>query len=297
MPLPVGEIENIAFGLRGLSRSPRERRVRDLIDLVGLNGTAKRYPHVLSGGQQQRVALVRAMAPRPEVLLLDEPFSSLDVELREQIAKEVSIILKQEGITAILVSHNQLETFAMADQIEVINQGRLLQWDTAYNLYHRPRCRYVADFIGEGVFLEDTVAGADEVMTELGSLRGRMTVTLPAGVSRTAFGLAPVNLGGLLMGLAMVRDQGQVDGHALGPLAQAFGELSREQPIHSLFQRYRVGTQRHKRVAHRLVTGGIPQLVTGSKHRAEVAGRIKQHLQQDLHRALGAMILPLQVKL
>jgi iron(III) transport system ATP-binding protein len=173
--------ENIAFGLRGLSRATCERRVRDLIDLVGLNGTAKHYPHVLSGGQQQRVALARAMAPRPAVLLLDEPFSSLDVELREQIAKEVRTILKQEGITAILVSHNQLETFAMADQIGVINQGRLLQWDTAYNLYHRPCCRYVADFIGEGVFLEGTVAGADEVMTELGPLRGRMTVTLPVG--------------------------------------------------------------------------------------------------------------------
>jgi hypothetical protein len=115
-------------------------------------------------------------------------------------------------------------------------------------------------------------------------------------VGRTAFGLAPVNLGGLLMGLAVVRDQGQVDGHALGPLAQAFGELSREQSIHSLFQRYRVRTQRRERVAHRLIAGSGAQLATGSKHRTQVASGIKQHLQQRLYRALGAVILPLQVR-
>ncbi len=173
--------ENIAFGLWGLSRSARRQRVQELIELVGLDGIGQRYPHMLSGGQQQRVALARAMARRPEVLLLDEPFSSLDVELRVRIAKEVRAILKQDGITAVLVSHNQMEAFAIADRIGVIHEGCLLQWDTAYNLYHRPSCRYVADFIGEGVFLEGTVAAADMVTTEFGPMRGERGVDLPQG--------------------------------------------------------------------------------------------------------------------
>lgn len=173
--------ENIAFGLKGLSKPAREQRVRELIKLVGLNGVDNRYPHMLSGGQQQRVALARAMAPRPEVLLLDEPFSSLDVELRVRIAKEVRTILKQDGITAVLVSHNQMEAFAIADRIGVIHEGHLLQWDTPYNLYHRPHCRYVADFIGEGVFLEGIVASSAVVTTELGPMQGARGVDLPPG--------------------------------------------------------------------------------------------------------------------
>jgi iron(III) transport system ATP-binding protein len=173
--------ENIAFGLNGLSRSACEQRVRELTEIIGLNGVDHCYPHRLSGGQQQRVALARAMAPRPEVLLLDEPFSSLDIELREQIAKEVRAILKQDGITAVLVSHNQMEAFAIADQIGVIHEGRLLQWDTPYALYHRPSCRYVADFIGEGVFLEGTVAAADIVATELGLIQASREVDFPQG--------------------------------------------------------------------------------------------------------------------
>ena len=129
-----------------------------------------KYPHQLSGGQQQRVAIARALAPRPDILLLDEPFSNLDVELREQIARELRMILKQAGMTTILVTHNQLEAFAMADEIGVIRDGALLQWDNAFNLYHRPAGPQIAEFIGEGVFLDGTVINATEVATELGVL-------------------------------------------------------------------------------------------------------------------------------
>ena len=138
--------DNVAFGLRGWKSSERRARVIELLRLVGLADFAKRYPHQLSGGQQQRVALARALAPRPRLLLLDEPFSSLDVTLREDLAREVRGILLREGTGGLLVSHDQFEAFAFADEIGVLYEGRLLQWDSAYNLYHRPANRFVADF-------------------------------------------------------------------------------------------------------------------------------------------------------
>jgi len=173
--LRVGQ--NIAFGLTHLPERERARRVADLLALVGLSDYGDAYPHQLSGGQQQRVAVARAMAPRPDLLLLDEPFSSLDVELRELMAREVRDILKEEGITAILVTHDQYEAFAMADEIGVINQGRLMQWDSGYNLYHCPANRFVADFIGQGALLPGKVVDEERVECELGILRGQV----PAG--------------------------------------------------------------------------------------------------------------------
>ena len=127
--------DNITFGLKNQDSAQNKKRLEELIDLFELAEHINKYPHRLSGGQQQRVALARAMAPRPGVILLDEPFASLDVELREQIAHELYRILKQDGVTAIMVSHNQLEAFAMADVIGVMSDGKLLQWDTAFNLY------------------------------------------------------------------------------------------------------------------------------------------------------------------
>jgi iron(III) transport system ATP-binding protein len=143
-----------------------------MLEVVGLEGLDSRYPHELSGGQQQRVALARALAPRPELILLDEPFSSLDIELRERLSGELREILKRQGTTAILVTHDQHEAFALGDQVGVMHEGRLLQWDTPYNLYHKPSCRFVADFIGQGVFLRGTLLAADTVETELGIYRG-----------------------------------------------------------------------------------------------------------------------------
>ena len=125
--------------------------------MVGLAPWSRRYPHELSGGQQQRVALARALAPRPELLLLDEPFSNLDVEMRERLSVEVRDILKQQNTTAILVTHDQHEAFNIADEIGIMRNGRIEQWDTPYQLYHEPRTRFVADFIGQGLFLPGTV--------------------------------------------------------------------------------------------------------------------------------------------
>ena len=161
---------NIAFGLQALSSGESSRRVGELLVLVGLSSQARKYPHELSGGQQQRVALARALAPRPRLLLLDEPFSSLDVDLRERLAAEVGAILRAEGTTAILVTHDQHEAFAMADEVGVMQHGRIQQWDTPYNLYHRPLNRFVADFVGQGAFVPGEVLAGGAIRIGLGVL-------------------------------------------------------------------------------------------------------------------------------
>ncbi|NOZ59049.1 MAG: ABC transporter ATP-binding protein, partial [Euryarchaeota archaeon] len=119
--------ENIAFGLRGWSRCALRRRVDEVLELVGLSGLEERYPHELSSGQQQRVAIARALAPEPEVVLLDEPFSNLDVDLRRRIRRDIKRILREAGITAIFVTHDQEEAFYIADRLGVMRRGRLEQ--------------------------------------------------------------------------------------------------------------------------------------------------------------------------
>jgi iron(III) transport system ATP-binding protein len=163
--------DNIGFGLRKLQAAERNSRVQELLSLVGLAAHGRQFPHELSGGQQQRVALARALAPRPDLLLLDEPFSNLDIDLRERLASEVRDILKELGTTAVLVTHDQHEAFAIADQIGVMQDGVIVQWDSAYNLYHRPGSRFVADFVGQGVFAPGVIDLANQrVDIELGSL-------------------------------------------------------------------------------------------------------------------------------
>ena len=173
--------DNIRFGLNSWSTREQTERVQELLAMIGMPAYGQAFPHQLSGGQQQRVALARAMAPRPGLLLMDEPFSSMDIELREQLAREVRNILKQETITAILVTHDQNEAFALADEICVMNEGEIQQQDTGYNLYHKPANRFVADFIGQGVIIPATVESRGQVRTELGRIDGDVPDTSPKG--------------------------------------------------------------------------------------------------------------------
>ena len=152
---------NVAFGLRGMAREARDARVREMLERVGLGDLSGRYPHELSGGQQQRVALARALAPEPSVMLLDEPFSNLDIHTRGRLAGEVRDLLKASGTTALLVTHDQAEAFAIADRIGVMDHGRILQWGDAASLYHAPEDRFVANFIGRGMLVPAVALGLD----------------------------------------------------------------------------------------------------------------------------------------
>lgn len=166
---------NVAFGLRHLKEKQTiAKRVNELLQLIGLPDKGDTYPHELSGGQQQRVALARALAPRPKILLMDEPFSSLDIELRRQLSREVRNILKHERVTTVLVTHDQQEAFAMADYVGLLLQGKLEQWDSAYSIYHRPVSRAVADFIGDGVLIPGELVDKENIKTELGIITGKV---------------------------------------------------------------------------------------------------------------------------
>jgi iron(III) transport system ATP-binding protein len=171
--------QNVAFGIR--QHPHREQITRELLQLVKLEQLGQRFPHELSGGQQQRVALARALAPEPQLLLLDEPFSNLDGELRRKLSQEVREILKLRGISAILVTHDQEEAFAVSDHVGVFNQGRLQQWDTPFNLYHEPLTAFVASFIGQGYFIRGHLLSPDTVQTELGIIRGNRAYLWPNG--------------------------------------------------------------------------------------------------------------------
>ena len=172
---------NVGFGLARLAGAQRRNRVSELLATVGLGGQGEKYPHELSGGQQQRVALARALAPHPQLILLDEPFSNLDVDLRERLSLEVREILKSQNITAVLVTHDQHEAFAMADEIGVMADGTIQQWDTPYRVYHQPVNRFVADFVGQGVFLPGTVIDDSRVEVELGLLESHLPLECSQG--------------------------------------------------------------------------------------------------------------------
>ena len=174
--------QNIVFGLSKLTKLQQKERATELLSLVNLSGAEKKYPHQLSGGQQQRIALARALAPKPDMLLMDEPFSSLDNELRISLAKEVRKILKSENITALLVTHNQDEAFSIADTVGVMQDGKLLQWDSATNLYHNPAYFSVAKFIGQSVFIKGKVTDNKKVKTELGEFSLRIDAKTEADV-------------------------------------------------------------------------------------------------------------------
>ncbi|MDO6592994.1 ABC transporter ATP-binding protein [Neptuniibacter sp. 1_MG-2023] len=175
--------ENIVFGIKKWSKKDQTLRVQELLSLIGLPDIAERYPHSLSGGQQQRVALARAMAPKPDLLLLDEPFSGLDANLRETLVPEIRDILRKEQMSAILVTHDQMEAFAMADKIAVMQHGRIQQCGSAFNIYHEPKNRFVADFIGLGEFLQASIKDEYSVDSALGCLVGDEPLGYAPGTS------------------------------------------------------------------------------------------------------------------
>lgn len=166
---------NIAFGLHTQSAAARKQRVAELLDLIGLSTTAERYPHQLSGGQQQRVALARALAPKPPLILLDEPFSNLDSDLRGRLAKEVRQLLKQQQTAAIMVTHDPQEAFAMADHVGIMQQGRLQQYDRPHRLYRHPASPEIAAFLGSG----SLIAAERQSDGSLHSALGRLCIELP----------------------------------------------------------------------------------------------------------------------
>lgn len=146
--------QNIAFGIQHLNKAEQTARIDEMLSLINLHSHKDSFPHELSGGQQQRVALVRALALNPSLILLDEPFSNLDVELRSALSKEVRRLLKSQNVSAILVTHDQAEAFAIADNIGVLADGKLQQWANPETLYHNPQTELVAQFIGEGVLVD-----------------------------------------------------------------------------------------------------------------------------------------------
>ena len=160
-------LDNVMFGLQNESRTSRVDSARRVMAVVGMEELAQRYPHEISGGQQQRVALARALAPNPLVLLLDEPFSNLDFDMRAEMREELLRILRASEISAIMVTHDQEEALAVADRVGVLNYGFLEQLSEPEVLYRRPWTRFVAEFVGQSDFLPGVVG--DGIETEVGS--------------------------------------------------------------------------------------------------------------------------------
>lgn len=169
--------QNIQFGLFRWPAAWRRTRLVEMLSLVGLDGLEKRYPHELSGGQQQRVALARALAPNPQLLLLDEPFSNLDVNLRQQLREEMHAILSQADITTVLVTHDQEEALSLADRLAVIEQGQIVQYATPDEVVQQPSTRFVAKFLGLGHFLAGDVRPYC-IATELGNIPHHADISL-----------------------------------------------------------------------------------------------------------------------
>ncbi len=175
--------DNIAAGIRHLPLAKRRSVVREMLQRIDLSPLQNRYPHELSGGQQQRVALARALAPRPSLLLMDEPFSSLDAQLRVDLGQQIRALLKSQGATCLLVTHDQDDAFALSDQVGVMHEGRIRQWGTPYELYHEPADRFVSRFIGEGTFIKGKLLSSNSANTALGIIEGRCRYPLATGTT------------------------------------------------------------------------------------------------------------------
>ena len=157
--------QNIAVGLNSFAPENRTIRVNEFLERMGLLSERNKFPHELSGGQAQRVALARSLAPSPQLLLMDEPFSSLDSDLRERMNAEVSELLREQKMTALMVPHDQNDAFAFGKELGIMREGILEQWTSPHEIYHQPKNRFVADFIGSGVFLSGYVKGSDNIVS------------------------------------------------------------------------------------------------------------------------------------
>lgn len=155
--------DNVLFGIKRLSKEEKEERLHRVLELVGLKARENYFPHQISGGQQQRVALARALATEPDLILLDEPLSNLDADLRVRMRSELDVMLRKAGVTAVMVTHDQEDAFSLADRVAVLNEGRLEQVGTPEQIYHEPATFFVADFVGQADFVSGvlTEGGAD----------------------------------------------------------------------------------------------------------------------------------------
>lgn len=168
----MSALDNVAFGLQDLPRHKRKVFAEEVLCRTGMGDFKDRNPSELSGGQQQRVALARAIAPKPQLVLLDEPFSNLDAMLRDTTRKEVRTVLKKAGMSAILVTHDQEEALSFADRIAVMNDGRIEQIGTPEEVYYKPRTKFVAQFLGRtNLFEAEAGGGSDEISTSIGPVK------------------------------------------------------------------------------------------------------------------------------
>lgn len=179
--------ENVAFGLKisGMPKADIDKRVKEMLTLIGLDHLAERYPYQLSGGQQQRVALARALAPKPQVLLLDEPLSALDAKIRVLLREEIRHIQQQLGITTVFVTHDQEEALSISDRIVVMNAGKADQIGTPFEIYNRPTTRFVASFVGTLNVLDAVVADQAAGIVKIGEKTLTIKEAIPAANGST----------------------------------------------------------------------------------------------------------------
>lgn len=173
--------ENVAFGLTDKSQSQQKAIIENMLQLVHLTGLAERYPHQLSGGQQQRVAIARSLACQPDLLLLDEPFSNIDTQVRHELIRDIRRIFKKQGVTAIFVTHSREEAFAFADKMAVMNNGVIEQFGSAAQLYYQPSSKFVANFLGGGCYLPAQKLAPNRFDTVLGEMQIVSTDSIAVG--------------------------------------------------------------------------------------------------------------------
>jgi len=164
--------ENICFGLNNIDSTQQQKRAKKLEDLLSIENITNRYPNQISGGQQQRVAIARAIAPKPNLLLLDEPFSALDYELKDNLMSDIMKLIKSENITAILITHSAEEAFKMSDKIAFISNNTITQFANPYDIYHRPASKEIANFFGISSYIKAKITDSSHIKCILGDFVG-----------------------------------------------------------------------------------------------------------------------------